>query len=190
MTSGRCKIDGCEVSASARGWCRKHYRKWQDYGDPEAPDRRHHGNPRGALEARVADTGGHLVWTGALTEQGYGTMWDGERIVPAHRYAWEAENGPIPRGKMVDHACHNRACVKVSHLRLASAAQNSRNRRGAQENNATGVRNVRLWRGRYRVEFQVGGKKVSGGYYDSLEEASAAAARGRALHFGAFAGNG
>ena len=190
MSNSRCSVENCETAIAARGWCRKHYRKWQDYGDPLAPPRRHHGNPSGALASRVRADGDHLVWTGAITDAGYGQVWDGERLAPTHRLAWEAANGEIPAGMIVDHACHNRACVKPGHLRLATSTQNSRNRRGAQANSGTGVRNVRLQRGRYRVEFQVRGAKVHGGTFDTLREAREAAHAGRAEHFGAFAGNG
>lgn len=185
-----CSIDSCDAATSARGWCRKHYRKWQDYGDPEAPARRHHGNPSAALAARVKADGDHLVWSGPLTETGYGKMWDGERVSPAHRVAWVLANGPIPDGALIDHACHNRACVKVGHLRLATPAQNNRNRRSAPINSTTGFRNVRVVNGRYRVDLQLNGSKVYGGEYRDLEDAREAAHALRLANFGAFAGNG
>ena len=36
----RCTIDGCESDSHARGWCYRHYERWQAYGDPLAPLRR------------------------------------------------------------------------------------------------------------------------------------------------------
>lgn len=30
-----CKIDGCKREVEARGWCRKHYSRWWNHGDPE-----------------------------------------------------------------------------------------------------------------------------------------------------------
>lgn len=29
-----CSVEGCEGRAIARGWCRKHYTRWDRYGDP------------------------------------------------------------------------------------------------------------------------------------------------------------
>lgn len=29
-----CKVDGCEKSVKARGWCAMHYWRWQVHGDP------------------------------------------------------------------------------------------------------------------------------------------------------------
>ena len=30
-----CTIEGCDRVILCRGWCRPHYRRWSDYGDPE-----------------------------------------------------------------------------------------------------------------------------------------------------------
>ncbi|MCW5951966.1 MAG: HNH endonuclease [Propionibacteriaceae bacterium] len=34
MAQTICSIDGCDSRARARGWCTKHYQRWQDHGDP------------------------------------------------------------------------------------------------------------------------------------------------------------
>jgi hypothetical protein len=43
-----------------------------------------------------------------------------------HRVVWIATHGPIPAGMTVDHLCHNRRCVEVSHLRLLTNVENAR----------------------------------------------------------------
>lgn len=59
-------------------------------------------------------------------------------------------HGPIPDGMVVDHyVCHNRACVNVEHLRLATSKQNNENRAGANRNSASGIRGV-SWNSRLR----------------------------------------
>lgn len=35
-----CSIDGCEGRPVGRGWCRKHYQRWRNHGDPLAIMRR------------------------------------------------------------------------------------------------------------------------------------------------------
>ncbi|MDX3125956.1 HNH endonuclease [Streptomyces scabiei] len=31
-----CQVDACETPARKRGWCSKHYARWQQHGDPDA----------------------------------------------------------------------------------------------------------------------------------------------------------
>jgi hypothetical protein len=35
-----CAVGACDRTAVTRGWCGKHYQRWVEYGDPEAPLRR------------------------------------------------------------------------------------------------------------------------------------------------------
>lgn len=35
----KCKIDGCNNPAKTRGWCCKHYTRWQRHGDPNVVNR-------------------------------------------------------------------------------------------------------------------------------------------------------
>lgn len=41
-----CAIDDCGASATARGWCDKHYRRWQRHGDPLVASRSSATSPK------------------------------------------------------------------------------------------------------------------------------------------------
>ena len=132
---------------------------------------------------------GCLIWTGPLTHNGYGTMCVGGKDLRAHRYAWERERGPIPEGMQVDHVCWNRLCCEVSHLRLATPAQNQANRSGARRDSGTGVRNVYATpAGTFQVRMTANGVRRQFGNYSTLAEAARVAEIRRAEMFGEFAG--
>jgi hypothetical protein len=46
------------------------------------------------------------------------------RTLFAHRVSHAFFNGPIPKGLMVDHLCHNTRCVNPAHLRLLTNSDN------------------------------------------------------------------
>src|SRR5262245_8489620 len=41
-----CSVEGCDRTVIARGWCKRHYRRWQHYGDPQAPTPPRRRKPR------------------------------------------------------------------------------------------------------------------------------------------------
>ena len=64
-------------------------------------------------------------WTGAIEKTGYGRRKVGGKMWLAHRYAYFLAHGDIDPGLVIDHLCHNRACVEAAHLAQATRANNS-----------------------------------------------------------------
>lgn len=127
--------------------------------------------------AKVDKTDGCWNWTAAKAH-GYGRFNIALRTtIAAHRFSYELENGPIAQGLVLDHTCHNKACVNPSHLRVATNKQNIENRVGADSNSSSGVRGV-YWNRRarkYQTTIGHNGKTHYAGMYDNLADAEAAA---------------
>lgn len=168
-----------------------HYSRWKRHGDPLKTLPRQ--TPEEVLSSRVERQGDCLIWTGYKDKDGYGRLRVGSKILGAHRYAWELENGPIPEGRQIDHTCWEKSCVNVDHLRAITHSENQRYRSGATEHNkASGVRNVyRVRRGKgWQVEIRKDGKSYYFGSFPTVKEAEQVASQARKELFGEFAGKG
>jgi len=81
-----------------------------------------------------------IRWHLYIRPNGYGQANFNNRHMNAHRWVWIQSNGPIPKGMVLDHICHNeaaakgecsggweckhRACVNLKHLRLITQQEN------------------------------------------------------------------
>jgi hypothetical protein len=92
--------------------------------------------------AQVDRTPSCWLWTGHLNRDGYGQFKVTDRpghyrTVRAHRWAWEAEHGPVPAGLTLDHLCGRPACVRPGHLDPCTAAENLRRRHARRRTEGT-----------------------------------------------------
>ena len=184
----QCSIEDCEAEHYARGWCNRHYLRWRKHGDPLGRARL---DPDSAFEARSEPLiwSDCIIWTGAPTAGGYGTLCVNGMLMLAHRYAWQREHGPIPDGMVIDHTCWERSCVNVEHLRLATPAQNVQSRSGAMPGRKHDLPRGVSRHGRgYRATVGHNGQRHYLGIFDTPEEASKAAQTKRVALFGIFAG--
>lgn len=76
-------------------------------------------------EAHRVDESGCWLWNRYLDSDGYGTFWFRRVARRAHRVAYWASVGDIPKGNVIDHICSQRACVRPDHLRCLSARENT-----------------------------------------------------------------
>ena len=168
-----CTVDGCDNPWRGRGMCTTHLERERRGAEVAAPVNRPYSSVEESFRHRTERDGACLVWTGARNEAGYGRTGIAGRDLLAHRYAWERANGQIPEGMVIDHMCRNRACVEVSHLRLATPKQNAENLAREGTSN-TGIRGVYRVGNRFDAKLGHNGEVVRLGVFSTLEEASEA----------------
>lgn len=71
---------------------------------------------------------GCLIWMGAMSTNGYGSMRICSKGYSTHRLSYYAFNGDIPDGMSVLHSCDIRSCVNPNHLRAGTYQDNQRDR--------------------------------------------------------------
>jgi hypothetical protein len=76
------------------------------------------------LLRHVKLAGSHWLWSGSLSEHGYGRLNVKGRTTLAHRVAYELYIGRIPDGMTLDHLCRVHACVNPKHLEPVSLVDN------------------------------------------------------------------
>ena len=61
---------------------------------------------------------GCICFTRLHGKDGYGSLWNGEKIQLVHRLWWEYFVGPIPPDKELSHTCCRLNCYNLDHLVL------------------------------------------------------------------------
>lgn len=131
MTSyAACSVQECELRASSRGMCNKHYLRWYQYGRtslrilPSDLDVLTASIAIGDPPAHRPALGPCWLWTGTKHSSGRtGYGWFRGRAL-AHRASYEIHVGPIPRGLQIDHLCRVRRCVNPAHLEAVTPKVN------------------------------------------------------------------
>lgn len=65
------------------------------------------------------------IWQGSTNGRGYGIIWSAGRRQYVHRVTYEIENGPIPKGLMIDHLCRETLCCNPEHLEAVTNRENT-----------------------------------------------------------------
>jgi hypothetical protein len=167
MDHGTCVIgegDCSKTGKLTRGWCQKHYQRWQRCGDYYAVGRIF-GDDAARFWSYVDKRGPDECWpwTGYVSEAGYGVFSVGGNLLGAHVWAYEHFVGPVPEDKPeLDHACHSndddceggvclhRRCVNFTrfddplqlHLEAVTSAENARR---AHQSKVSGARIAALY---------------------------------------------
>lgn len=125
----KCSVADCGRPYAAKGFCHKHYNRWRRHGDPTHTE---FFMPRTEtleerLDALLDKSGGAAAcweYQCAPGSGGYTMLMIDGRQQGIHRWAYEAEHGPIPQGLFVLHSCDNRRCANPAHLRLGTHQDN------------------------------------------------------------------
>ncbi|WP_457948276.1 HNH endonuclease signature motif containing protein [Pseudarthrobacter sp. alpha12b] len=117
-----CSVTDCGKVIASRDMCDMHRAREARSGRlekliPQSPEQR--------FSSKVQPGPGCWAWTGATNNRGYGVFRLDGRTQLAHRVAWYFEHGAWPDPeKVLDHACDNKACVNLEHLRELTNGQN------------------------------------------------------------------
>lgn len=130
-------------------------------------------------------------WTGSKVNNTYGHIKVSGKMVMAHRVSYEIAYGVIPSGLQIDHICHNKSCVNPSHLRLATMAQNARNK-PLRLDNKTGFKGVSFVQrlNKWKAQIRVNRRDLYLGLFETIEAAHAAYCSAALIWHGEFANTG
>lgn len=79
------------------------------------------------MRAEPEPNSGCWLWSGNLTESGYGRVTIGRKDYRAHRVSWALANGRgIPDGAFICHRCDTPSCINPAHLFPGSNRDNVR----------------------------------------------------------------
>ena len=126
-----CSVGNCSLPTHARGYCDKHYKRWQVSGEISSPRDQTVAerfwakvDKNGPTPVSHPDLGPCWLWTASGSKGDYGHFWLDGRYQPSHRVAYEWDCGAIAAGLTLDHLCVNPPCVRPSHMEPVSMQEN------------------------------------------------------------------
>ena len=122
----------------------------------------------------VCSTGQEGMTAGGLKASGYISVKINNKDYRVHRLIFLMHHGYLP--KQVDHSDNDKLNNRIENLREASKSENNWNST-TRSDNTSGYKGVSFNKrcGRWHVQVKRSGKKYSGGYHDTAEEANEAA---------------
>jgi len=142
--TGVCTVEGCDRAAGG-DLCSGHYERLRTTGTVGPAKFRRRFQPGSTLKEKLEGVGwevdtatGCWIYQGRISQgqrRGYGRITLGGKEVQAHRAAFMVWSGPIPDGYVIMHTCDTRTCVNPAHLKLATQADNLRDRDAKRRGN-------------------------------------------------------
>lgn len=127
-----CEFPSCGRPRSCKRFCRGHYTQcWRNIPLVPLKTKRPKGAPPRIEYDEVPCPKPELEGPCHIFKHcksrgrkgGYGQVGLNGKNVKVHRYVWERDVGPIPKGFEIDHICRVRACCNVKHLRVVNDQQ-------------------------------------------------------------------
>ena len=132
------------------------------------------------------------VWTNKRTGIQCVRIGFNHKLYQIHRLIWAWHGYSLEPNQEIDHVDGNSLNNRIENLRAATHKQNGENRKSANKNNKSGVKNV-FWYSRAQkwiARIRVNGKNVFHQQCDTVEEAEALLKEVRPKYHGEFANDG
>jgi hypothetical protein len=86
---------------------------------------------------------GCWLWTGCLTNKGYGQVRRKQITYYTHQFSWLLAGNTIPEGHLIRHKCRSKNCCNPEHLETGTHQQNSDD----MKRDGTSTANITIKRG-------------------------------------------